>query len=198
MARSSTRARSRSRRCGQRHRTSSKTTPSWCWTPNRRQSRRRPATVAPSSSARRRLACVGDCGGDGMITVDELITGVNVNLGDSTSTSAPRSTVTATAACGRQRADPRRQRRAGRLPARRRASANATVALRSSTTASAASTKRSAPATTTAATACAPDDTRDRGRTRHCCPIAGCRPRVATTRRCGPPATDRRPPSSAS
>lgn len=44
------------------------------------------ATATPTQSA---SACVGDCGGDGEVTVDELITGVNIALGVTAQSACP-------------------------------------------------------------------------------------------------------------
>ena len=51
--------------------------------------------VATSASAQ---TCVGDCNGDGMVAINELITGVNIALGcDAAVQPVRRSTSTATA-----------------------------------------------------------------------------------------------------
>ena len=41
--------------------------------------------VAPRAEA----SCAGDCGGDGLVTVNELITGVNIALGSVAATQCP-------------------------------------------------------------------------------------------------------------
>ena len=44
-----------------------------------------------------RCACLGDCNGDGVVTIDELVLGVDIALGDQPISDVRRSTATAAA-----------------------------------------------------------------------------------------------------
>ena len=47
------------------------------------------ATPLPSVTATPGLGCAGDCNGDGMVPVNELITGVNIALGNAAVDACP-------------------------------------------------------------------------------------------------------------
>ena len=73
-------------------------------------------TPSPTPTATPPPACVGDCNGNGTVTVNELIVGVNIALGNQPASTCPAFDVNGSGTVIDQRADPGREQRAERLP----------------------------------------------------------------------------------